>query len=54
MPKQNKAVRLKLQRSKNALAYFASAVGYERKMFITLPPVANVIKLFTAVSDEFS
>ncbi len=38
----------------NALAYFATAVSYTHKMFMKLRPVANVIKLFTAVSYDFS
>jgi hypothetical protein len=37
-----------------ALAYFVSAVSYECKMFMRLRPVANVIKLFTAVSYVYS
>jgi hypothetical protein len=30
----------------NALAYFATAVSYEGKMFMKLPPVENVLNLF--------
>ncbi len=37
-----------------ALAYSATAVSYTHKMFMKLRPVANVIKLFTAVSYDFS
>jgi hypothetical protein len=33
---------------------FSTAVIYSRKMFITLTPGANVIKLFTAVIYECS
>ncbi len=34
----------------NALAYLTTAVSYAHKMFMELAPVANVIKLFMAVS----
>ncbi len=39
---------------KNALAYFATAESYASEMFMKLIPVANVIKLFTAVTYEFT
>ncbi len=39
---------------KNALAYFATAVRYASEMFMKLIPGANVIKLFTAISYEFT
>ncbi len=35
-------------------AYFDTVITHAYKMFITLTPGANVIKLFTAVSYEFS
>jgi hypothetical protein len=35
-------------------AYFAIAIIYGRKMFMKLIPVSNVIKLFTAISYNFS
>jgi hypothetical protein len=38
----------------NALAYFATAVSYDHKTHMKWTPVVNVIKLFTAVSYEFS
>jgi hypothetical protein len=38
----------------NALAYFAINVTYKRKMFMKLTPRASVIKLFTAISYNFS
>jgi hypothetical protein len=38
----------------NTLAYFATGVSYAHKMFMKLAPVANVIKLFTAISYDFS
>jgi hypothetical protein len=38
----------------HALAYFATAVNYTHKMFMKLRPVANVIKLLSAVSYDFS
>ncbi len=39
---------------KNELTYFVTAVSYALKMLIKLMPGANIIKLFTAVSYEFS
>jgi hypothetical protein len=38
----------------NSLAYFAIVVSYVPKMIIKLTPGANVIKLFKAVSFDFS
>ncbi len=43
-----------MQCFQNALAYFATAVSYVRKMFMKSTPVVNVIKLFTAISYNFS
>jgi len=37
-----------------AVTYFAATVSYVRKMFLTLTPGANVIKLFLSVIYEFS
>jgi hypothetical protein len=40
---------------KNALTYLASpSVTQRKKHFLTLSPVANVMKLFTAVSYDVS
>jgi hypothetical protein len=36
------------------IAHFATAVCYPTKMFITLAPVASVIKRFTALNYDFS
>jgi hypothetical protein len=43
-----------IQCFQNALAYFATVVSYAGKMFMKSTPGANVIKLFTAVSYDFS
>jgi hypothetical protein len=43
-----------MQSFQNALAYFATVVSYLHKMFMKSAPVANVIRLFTAVSYNFS
>ncbi len=42
-----------MQRFQNAPAYFAMVVSYARKMLIKRTPVANILKLFTAVSYDF-
>ncbi len=42
-----------VQSLQNVLAYFATAVSYDCKMFINTPPEANVIKHFMAVSYDF-
>jgi len=39
---------------KYTVAYFAVAVSNMRKLFLKLAPVANLIKLFMAVSYDFS
>ncbi len=38
----------------NGTAYFATAVSYNHKMFMKWTTGTNVIKLFTAVSYNFS
>ncbi len=42
-------IRVKKMPRTNALAYFETASG-QRNFFVALTPVANVVKLFTAVS----
>jgi hypothetical protein len=43
-----------LNRDKNGLAYLSAASGPKKKSLVRLTPGAIVIKLFTAVSYEFS
>ncbi len=38
----------------SVLAYSVMTFSYKHKLFMNLTPVANVIKLFTAVSYYFS
>ncbi len=40
-----------MQCFQNALAYFATAVSYEREKFIKLTPGAKVLKLFSSKFD---
>ncbi len=43
-----------MQCFQNALAYSATIISYDCKMFMKSSPVDNLIKLFTPVIYEFS